>query len=272
MRKVVLAVLSGFAAVLLFAACSKGGGDEANFNARILEMHENSVLVEPLNGENIRRSSDKISFSTKGLDDIGASVGDTVTVTYTGGVMESYPAQIRAVSWSMYQKASPGASKALLPAGDVRYVRMNAPSGIPYPYLVAVASRTELEQYAEAFGGPGGQTDPAGWLDPAGKYGEEWFKEHTLWIAALMEGSGSVRHEVQGIAVEARAGGADAGYIVVKSIRPEIGTCDMAYWYLLVGADRDTGIGGLQTGEGAQPKDCPVYTVFEAIRERGPKA
>lgn len=74
---------------------------EYQFNATILELSDTTALVEPLEDEDERRSSDKISFGLKGLDDIEAKVGSVVEVTYAGGMMESYPAQIKAVSWKL---------------------------------------------------------------------------------------------------------------------------------------------------------------------------
>lgn len=72
---------------------------EHKFNATILELSDTTALVEPLENEDERLSSDKISFGLSGLDKIGANVGSVVEVTYNGGIMESYPAQIKAVSW-----------------------------------------------------------------------------------------------------------------------------------------------------------------------------
>lgn len=74
---------------------------EYQFNATILELSDTTALVEPLEDEDERRSSDKISFGLKGLDDIEAKVGSVVEVTYAGGMMESYPARIKAVSWKL---------------------------------------------------------------------------------------------------------------------------------------------------------------------------
>ena len=74
---------------------------EYQFNATILELSDTTALVEPLEDEDERRSSDKISFGLKGLDDIEAKVGSVVEVTYAGSMMESYPAQIKAVSWKL---------------------------------------------------------------------------------------------------------------------------------------------------------------------------
>ena len=78
--------------------------DSVSFNAKILEIHSNYVLVEPLEGEAILRSSDRVSFVSINLNVIDASVGDFVTIQYDGNVRESYPAQITAISWSILQR------------------------------------------------------------------------------------------------------------------------------------------------------------------------
>lgn len=105
MKKELSLVVSLVCMIVLFVGCKaeKSVGDESNFNAKILEIYENSVLVEALEGESIRNSSDQFTFGTKELDDIGATVGDIVTITYTGDIRESYPAQITAVSWAIYE-------------------------------------------------------------------------------------------------------------------------------------------------------------------------
>ena len=83
---------------------------EVYFKATVLEISGNSVLVEPLEGESIRSSADKITFSKTNLDNIGAAVGDIVSVAYSGEVMESYPGQIIVIKWSMFQKKTSGES------------------------------------------------------------------------------------------------------------------------------------------------------------------
>jgi hypothetical protein len=88
-------------AVCILASCaSDKTGDEHSFMATILDIKGDSVLVEPIEGEDILRSSDKISFSKESLDDISAVVGDVVNIVNTGDIMASYPAQINAVSWT----------------------------------------------------------------------------------------------------------------------------------------------------------------------------
>ena len=72
-----------------------------SFRATVLEFKGSSVLVQPVEGESELRSSDKISFGTTDLEEIDAEVGSVVEVSYTGGIMESYPAQISATSWKL---------------------------------------------------------------------------------------------------------------------------------------------------------------------------
>ena len=74
---------------------------EESFVATILEISDNSVLVEPVEGEPERFSSDKITFGIANLEKIEISVGGVVKVTYKGGIMESYPAKINATSWAI---------------------------------------------------------------------------------------------------------------------------------------------------------------------------
>lgn len=76
------------------------------FVATILELDSASALVRPLEGEDELRSSDQIRFSIQALGDIGAEVGSEVQISYTGYIMESYPAQIHAVKWELAKDLS----------------------------------------------------------------------------------------------------------------------------------------------------------------------
>ena len=71
--------------------------EQYEFVATIIGAYESSILVEPEEGTNERKSSDKISMSitrpTNGINDFYI-VGNKVKITYNGMIMESYPAQI----------------------------------------------------------------------------------------------------------------------------------------------------------------------------------
>lgn len=77
---------------------SSGSLDQETFTAAVLEIHDSWLLVEPLEGEAIRASADRVEVPTGNLPDLPAlAEGDLVTITYTGTVQESYPAQITGV-------------------------------------------------------------------------------------------------------------------------------------------------------------------------------
>ena len=71
--------------------------EQYEFIATIIGVYDGSILVEPEEGTNERRSSDKISMGikrpTNGSNDFYV-VGNKVKITYNGMIMESYPAQI----------------------------------------------------------------------------------------------------------------------------------------------------------------------------------
>ena len=67
-------------------------------------------------------------------------------------------------------------------------------------------------------------------IDAIEKYDDSWFSSHKLLVVVLEEGSGSIRHtvaEVNGL-----------GVTIQREI-PEVGTCDMAQWHILIEVDKD---------------------------------
>lgn len=72
-----------------------------SFVATVMELSGDMALVEPVEGSAERRSSDRIAVNAGKLEYIGVQVGSLVEIAYTGGIMESYPAQINAISWKM---------------------------------------------------------------------------------------------------------------------------------------------------------------------------
>lgn len=75
------------------------------FEATVLEVAENSLLVEPAENSSERKSSDRISVSLSGLDSSQSDTllqeiiaSDIVEIEYNGAISESYPAQITGLS------------------------------------------------------------------------------------------------------------------------------------------------------------------------------
>ena len=85
---------------LLFAGCTTNAG--AVFTATILHIEDDSVLVEVIEGGSALRTSDRVAFDRSDLEDIGASIGDRIVITYTGSVRLTDPAQISAIGWVLY--------------------------------------------------------------------------------------------------------------------------------------------------------------------------
>ncbi len=71
--------------------------DSAYFYGKVIESKQNYIIVEPNEGEEIRKSADKISINLGENNDTIYQVGTNVKITYTGYIMESYPAQVNAI-------------------------------------------------------------------------------------------------------------------------------------------------------------------------------
>lgn len=80
---------------------------EHSLRVIILERNGDSVTAEPIMLPTAQYVTSRITFSCKDLPDIGAEVGSAVEVTYTGMMMESYPAQIKATSWKLCNDLRP---------------------------------------------------------------------------------------------------------------------------------------------------------------------
>ena len=79
--------------MMIAAVSCEKQSEKITFSGTIIELNGDNAIVEPFEGEDIRRSADKISISL-GVSDETFAVGDKITVEYDGLVMESYPAQV----------------------------------------------------------------------------------------------------------------------------------------------------------------------------------
>lgn len=68
---------------------------KTSFEAMIIEIQNNSYLVEPVEGSHELNSSDRITVSMENLDSsLDPEVGDIIEITYNGDIMETYPARL----------------------------------------------------------------------------------------------------------------------------------------------------------------------------------
>lgn len=73
---------------------------EYSFCGTITQVEKNLFFVEPDEGEEIRKSSDLIMIGKLKLDtNVKYEVGERIRIFYDGTVMETYPAQIKAIKY-----------------------------------------------------------------------------------------------------------------------------------------------------------------------------
>ncbi|MBO5143505.1 MAG: hypothetical protein J6C46_11060 [Clostridia bacterium] len=71
--------------------------EEKYFYGKVVESHPSYLIVEPNEDEEIRKSADRIYISLGKNGDAIYMLNTKLKITYTGGVMESYPAQVNMV-------------------------------------------------------------------------------------------------------------------------------------------------------------------------------
>ena len=69
-----------------------------SFFGKVIESAANYIIVEPYEDEDIRKSADKISIGLGEYNDAIYMVGTNIKVTYTGTILETYPAKIEALN------------------------------------------------------------------------------------------------------------------------------------------------------------------------------
>lgn len=122
---------------------------------------------------------------------------------------------------------------------ETQYIRTNGyHEEVEYPVVKIIRSVDELNAYYNANKDKYSlerRTDPAsdstiGFLDACDKFNAEYFEKQILVMVLLEEGSGSIRHNVDNV----KLGSDGKLYINIRSIVPEVGTCDMAEWHILI--------------------------------------
>ena len=100
-----------------------------------------------------------------------------------------------------------------------------------YPYIVVIKSTEELKSYYDDnktvwyFDSKPNGDDSVSFNEAIKKYDNEFFKENALIFVVTEEGSGSVRYTDVKI---------DGDTVKVKKHKPEVFTCDMAYWQIII--------------------------------------
>jgi len=129
------------------------------------------------------------------------------------------------------KEQEPQVSKAI-DITNVQYIRrFGHYKEIQQPIISVISARSELNQYYEThvkciYGYNDGQFKEATKI-----YSNDFFANNFLVIVLLEEGSGSISHKVERIDRN--------GDIVINRFIPEVGTCDMAEWNIVIELNND---------------------------------
>lgn len=127
---------------------------------------------------------------------------------------------------------------------NAKYIRTSSKTHTEsYPVLTVVRSVDDLTSYYKSNKdrfdlerrGDTASDGTMGFLDVCDKYDSEFFKDNALVLIAIEEGSGSTRHIVDN--VTASASGEFS--VDIRSLSPEVGTCDMAQWHIMLEIDKE---------------------------------
>ncbi len=100
-----------------------------------------------------------------------------------------------------------------------------------YPHIIAVNTLAEWESLY--LGCSAGSISNGGFTEGLAALDEAFFAEQSLLILYVEEGSGSYRHRVDQVIAED-----GTVTVTLTTLQPEIGTCDMAYWAILIPIDK----------------------------------
>ena len=117
---------------------------------------------------------------------------------------------------------------------EARYIRTDGyHENIFYPQVKRIRSAEQLQEYCEEnrslYQFEQKSDGAESFLEACQRYDEAYFEKQCLILVLLQEGSGSVRHKVD------RVGTGDGSTVIsIQTITPEVGTCDMALWHILI--------------------------------------
>ena len=123
---------------------------------------------------------------------------------------------------------------------NTKYIRTNYVSGT-HGKTYVIESLAELEEYYNANKEKHNlghrekvySDTTIGFADATKEYDEEFFKDHNIVLVLLTASSGSIRYKVENINL-------NDGVMEINITKktPEIGTCDMAGWHIIIETDK----------------------------------
>lgn len=117
-------------------------------------------------------------------------------------------------------------------ADSVHYIRSaKKETKTAYPYIVVIRSKEELTEYYNSnksvwfFNSNDFSEQNISFKDAIAKYDDAYFKENALIMVVTSESSGSFAYR------NAKLSGST---VTVERLKPQVCTCDMAYWHIIL--------------------------------------
>jgi hypothetical protein len=250
-----MAALAAAAMLIAFlAGCTQKeqepAGENIAFTGVIEQINDNSILVSTTDDVGFDKAS--VGYSDDMAEpDFNFIVGQMVKITILPQIRESYPVQVTAVKIELV--AEPALSDPEHPDFTASFLRADSggEGGIDYIFshaqnfdALAISSVQHLpvlrfddaasfEAFLEATG-----TDYQYEVEYAGeiafaeavkKYDDTFFADNRLLIIYVQEPSGSNRHEIKLVTIKE-----NTLTVSVNRIIPEVGTDDMADWFIVL--------------------------------------
>ena len=252
MKKILSFLTAAASLLLILTACSGGEPAEENvvFTGIIEEVSDGDLLVST--EDDVGFDMARVHFSEDMEEpDFEPAVGQTGRLTILPQIAESYPVQVTAVKIELVADAAvlfltgSDHSSVILRADGytdggsefIANLALNAEtlllSSVRHLPVFTIDSPEALAQFLEE-GGEYFQFDVAyggneSFSENAARYDDAFFADKLLLIAYVQESSGSTGHEVSGVAAE--------DGVLTMTVRqdiPEMGTADMADWFILL--------------------------------------
>ena len=126
---------------------------------------------------------------------------------------------------------------------EAHYIRTNYTDGEKYPQTLWIANRRELINYLEMYNKKYDLIHNDNFKEILKKYDNEFFETHDLIFVLVEESSGSITHEVTDVILKSSDKDAFVYSVqpVIKKTVPEVQTCDMAQWHIIIEVSEEYG-------------------------------
>ncbi len=248
MKKSIILIICAAALFISLAGCAK---KEPNivFTGTIEEIGDSAILVSTADDVGFDKAS--VSFAPDIKLAFNFLVGQIVKVTIRPEIRESYPVQVTAVAIELVSEpASPDPSRADYTASFFRadsqtdggwdFITARAVNAdtmvissirhIPVVVIDSAEALSNLISEGKAyFQFDIAYNDNISFTENAAKYDDAFFNDNKLLILCTQETSGSIRHEIKDTVISG-----DTLSVEVEALVPEVGTNDMADWFILL--------------------------------------